>query len=119
MNLEGAWESVEKFVESLKEALVEEMKTIRETELDHSGGFRSARLRFKGSLKLVKPSTSMVFVDRLGRVITPIDSNWENLESVQFVGGKCRQVVSSETRYEGDQKVAIVHYLEKEESHEN
>jgi len=49
INLEGAWETVENFIETLKDALVDEMKSIRETELDRPGGFRDAKLYFNNS----------------------------------------------------------------------
>lgn len=118
VNLEGAWETVEKFVGQLKGALVDEMKTIRETELDRPGVFRDAKLFFNG--KFGKGTSDKVFIDRLDRIVTPADGRWEKLTAVRFVGGPIRTVVKNEFRYEGEQKVAIVHYLEKEElSHDN
>jgi len=118
VNLEGAWETVEKFVGDLKGALVDEMKTIRETELDHPGWFRDAKLYFNG--KVGKGISDKVFIDRLDRIVTPVDDKWEKLTAVRLVGGPMRSVIKNEFRYEGDQKVAIIHYLEKEElSHDN
>lgn len=118
VNLESAWESVEKFIDNLKGALVDEMKTIRETELDRPGGFRDAKLYFNN--RLGKGLSEKVFVDRLERVVTPAEKKYEKLTAVRFVGGDIRPVLKNEARFEGDQKVAIVHYLEpKEEPHDN
>lgn len=119
VSLEGAWATVEKFVDTLKESLVDEMKTIRETELDRPGGFRDAKLYYSG--KMGKGTCEKVFVDRLDRVVTPVIPKYGKLTAIRFVGGPIRLVVKQEVRFEGDQKVAIVHYLEleKEESDEN
>lgn len=113
INLESAWESVERFIENLKTALVDEMKTIRETELDRPGGFRDAKLYF--SHRVGRGYHEKVFVDRVERVVTPATEKYEKLTALQFVGGPLRHVIKQESRFEGDQKVAIVHYLEPKE----
>lgn len=113
VNLEGAWDTVEKFIDTLKEALVDEMKTIRETELDRPGGFRDAKLYFNH--RVGRAVSEKVFVDWCDRIVTPAEDRWEQLTSVQLVGGPIRQIVKQELRFEGDQKVAIVHYLESQE----
>lgn len=113
VTLESKWEAIEKFINALRGALTTEMKSIRETEFDHTGGFRDARLYFNG--KFGKGVSEKVFVDRLGRVITPSEKKYQKLTAVQLVGGRRRSVVNQESRYEGKQEVAIVHYLEKDE----
>lgn len=114
VTLESKWEAVEKFIGALRGALSNEMKTIRETEFDHAGGFRDARLYFNG--KMGKGTLEKVFVDRLGRVITPAEKKYQKLSGVRLVGGPLRAVVNQESRFEGSQEVAYVHYLDKEEA---
>jgi hypothetical protein len=119
VSLEETWETVEQFIDTLKSALVNEMKTIRETELDRPGGFRDAKLYFNNRVGNV--SSEKVFVDRLDRVVTPAEDKYSVLTAVQLLGGPIRSVLKHESRFEGDQEVAFVHYLEpvQEESHAN
>lgn len=114
VTLEDEWPTVEAFLESLKSALVEEMKTIRETDLDQTGGFRDAWVILDNGTKFAEK----LFVDRLGRIVTPASLRWERLTAVEFLGQKARPVVNKEPRYEGSDQVAIVHYLEKEKPHD-
>jgi len=89
------------------------MKTIRETEFDRTGGFKAAHI-----YRLGTPNESIfakLFVDRIGRVIVPTDEHWETATHIEFQGGKKRAVVKKETRYEGQEEVALVMYLEAKE----
>jgi hypothetical protein len=106
-------EAITKFVDALRGALSSDMKSIRETELDRTGGFRDARLFFHG--RHGKGFSEKVFVDRLGRIITPAEKRYQSLTSVKLVGDQLRHVVNQESRYEGKEEVAFVHYLEKDE----
>jgi hypothetical protein len=110
--MESEWATVEDFVKTLRRSLTDEMGTIRETELDRSGGFQSATL-------LAEPDgvarVEDVFVDRLGRVIFPARDRFEEVELVSLDQGPFREIVRREPRYEGDHQVAWVCYLERED----
>jgi hypothetical protein len=109
VSLESKWDSVEDFVHSLKAALTEEMAAIRQTELDTvGGGFRSAVLSPGDGV------AQQVFVDKLDRVILPVDEMVKEISTIRFEdnGGE-RSVVQLEPRYEGDKQVAWVVYLAK------
>ena len=112
VTLESNWESVEGFVSSLKAALTEEMGAIRETELDRVGGFKRATL-------LAAPNgvarIEDVFVDRLGRVLLPARPPFDEAELISTDQGPFREIVRREPRYEGEDQVAWVCYLETEE----
>jgi hypothetical protein len=107
VSLESEWDSVEGFVHNLKAAISEEMSSIRQTELDKiGGGFRSA------ILAPGEDTPIQVFVDKLGRVILPADTDIKSLSTIQFDdNGAVRTVVQFEPRYEGDKQVAWVVYL--------
>lgn len=117
VKIEHGWDTVEQFVGELNEALSEEDKSIRETELDHSGGFKKVYLEFADE---GLNSTEDVFVDRLGRLVVPPEQKYQELQKVTFIsinGGDTspRRVVNFESRYEGDIISAFVVYLESEE----
>ena len=112
VNLNSPWESLGSFIKTLKESLIEEMKSIRETELDHTGGFHNARVTFQSGKKK-NTQACKLFIDRLNRVITPMEPKWEKMVSVRVGKGSFQPVVSRETRFKGDLGVAYVHYLEK------
>lgn len=100
---------MEEFVEGLKKALTEEMGVIRETELDRVGGFKRATL-------LACPNgvarVEDVFVDRLGRVLLPARSPFDEAELISLDQEPFREIVRREPRYEGENQVAWVCYLE-------
>lgn len=105
---------LERFVKDLSVAITKDMAEIRETELDRSGCYRKAQLKFKDSR--LDTDEGEVFVDRLGRLVTPNSAPWPSLETVQFEQDtSARHVVKSEPRYEGDKSVALVIYLEAKE----
>lgn len=110
-------EKVGKFVDELCVALTKDMTEIRETELDRSGSYRKATAVFTNPSGGSCPILPMdLFVDRLGRVITPAEGTWDSLVSVYFEGETLpRKVVKTEKRYEGDKIVAYVIYLEAKE----
>lgn len=85
------------------------MAEIRETELDKSGFYKEATIEFNDT---TLHTTCEVFVDRLGRVVTPCSGMWARLKSVQFANEKARAVVKREPRFEGERPVALVTYLE-------
>jgi len=102
---------VKRFVKELGAAITKDMAEIRETELDRSGCFRQARLEFTD--RSLDSDKCDVFVDRLGRVVTPNGEPWTLLETVLFENETgVRGVVKREPRYEGDRVVALVTYLE-------
>jgi hypothetical protein len=114
---------VNRFVKELGVAITKDMAEIRETELDRSGSYRKALLAFKdghlddyigGKDGMLRKEVD-VFVDRLGRVVTPAGEPWTQLEHVQLAGEPERKVVKHEQRYEGDKIVALVVYLEAKE----
>lgn len=111
-DFETEWDTAEEFVKELGAALAKEASTIRETELDHAGGFQECCMEFED--KSVK--TSMVFVDKLGRLITPAGEPYEQLRSVMLEGETVRRtVVKREARYEGDRITSLVQYPESME----
>ena len=85
-----------------------EAETIRETELDRLGGFEIGRLETAD-----ENWEASIFVDRLGRVVLPGESKYENISSVSL-GGKTHKVTRVEPRYQGTRLAAWVYYLEKE-----
>lgn len=96
-------------MDELRDALSKEAGTIRETELDPAGSFKEAHMEFNSGL----PKTSMVFVDKLGRVITPAGKPYADLCFVTFEGETARRsIVRHEQRYQGDQVSSLVHYPE-------
>ena len=99
----------EQFVKDLSEAITKDMAEIRETSLDVIGCFKTAWVHFKTGKSIWKE----IVVDKLGRVITPSNLNWKELESVFFDDSDhARKVVKREPRYEGDTITSLVHYLE-------
>ena len=107
-NFETERDTAEEFVEELGDALAKESATIRETELDRIGEFQEVGVEFSNQpLK----RRERLFVDKLGRVTTPIGRCWEHLTGVT-IQGKLRNVVKMELRYKGGQVVAFVHYLD-------
>ncbi len=116
VNLESNWESVEDFVGNLKTALTEEMGSIRETEFDRVGGFKRATLlAHPGGIARVED----VFVDRLGRVLFPVRHPFDEAELVSLDRGPFREIVRREPRYEGENQIAWVCYLEPSEDGES
>jgi hypothetical protein len=100
--------SPEAFIEALRLAISEEAATIRETEFDRIGAFRSATLVMDSG-----PTPAIdAFVDRLNRVIVPARYDVSRLTAVQLDAGDLQEVVRAEPRYEGDEQVAWVCYLE-------
>jgi len=102
-------DTVEEFIHDLSEAITKDMAEIRETVLDRAGFYRNATLKFN------EPSLNTsceVFVDRLGRVVTPCSGLWAKLCSVCFDGEEPRAVIKREPRFEGEKPVALVSYLE-------
>jgi hypothetical protein len=105
---------VTKFVKDLGAAITKDMAEIRETELDRSGHYCKATLEFTDST--LNSEDCDVFVDRLGRLVTPNAGPWTILETVKFDGETgIRGVVKREPRYEGDRVVALVIYLEAQQ----
>jgi hypothetical protein len=100
---------VDQFVHDLSKAITEDMAEIRETELDKAGFYREATLEFDDT---TLRTTCEVFVDRLGRVVTPCSGMWVRLKLVQFAGEEPRKVLKKEPRFEGERPVALVMYLE-------
>jgi hypothetical protein len=119
--MEKEWDDVEAFVGDLRSALDEEAKTIRETELDHVGEYRSVSVRVPSTDPGVdwKAETLEVFVDKWGRVILPGREKYKQTLSVTFLdnenGGEptLRNVVQVEGRFRGQKTAAYVVYLEK------
>lgn len=108
----GDSEKVGRFTDDLCAAITKDMAEIRETELDRSGSYRKALLEFEHKHLNDNDVSSDVFVDRLGRVITPAEQPWTQLKRVQFAGEQPHKVVKKEKRYAGDKVVAFVIYLE-------
>jgi hypothetical protein len=101
-------EEVQSFINDLSLAIAEDMASIRETELNRSGFYRRGFLFFEDESLNSGPCD--IFIDRLGRVITPAGEPWMGLTAVQ-VDDHPSQVVRKEFRYSGDQQVGIVFYL--------
>lgn len=99
-------------METLAKKITEEMKTIRETELDRTGGFKGMYVYSDGQ---ENPVWAKLFVDRIGRVIVPTGESHETITHVEFKGKKRRAVIKKEPRFEGQEEVALVLYLEAEE----
>ena len=116
INMEKEWDDVESFVKDLRSALDVEAQTIRETELDPDGGYRSV------SVQVPSDTQDWVaveaFVDRLGRVFLPPRPAFGEAISVIFLdegnGGnsETRKVVRVESRFRGEKVAAYVVYVE-------
>jgi hypothetical protein len=114
--MEKEWNDVESFVCDLRTALDQEAKTIRETDLDWTGGYHSVFLQIRDA-----PSEEAeVLIDALGRVILPAKGKYLNLVSITFLeernGGSppVRVVGSVESRFRGDRVAAYVIYLKED-----
>ena len=104
---------VHQFVKDLGEALQQDMTSIKETELDQAGGYEKALLMDSHGGRIYCD----VFVDRLGRVVVPMDKpDRGEITKVAFGANNPRQVIRIETRFLGDRPVAKVIYLALEES---
>lgn len=118
INMEKEWDDLESFVKDLKSALDEEAKTIRETELDQVGEYRPVSVRVSSDSEDWKSEVLDAFVDRLGRVLLPPKSQFENALSITFLDGgnganPIKMVERIETRFRGDKVAAYVVYLEE------
>ena len=115
VSLESKWTTVEEFVDRLRASLTEEMGIIRETELDRTGGFRRAKLKACSSFceTMHELPDREVFVDRLGRVLLPARDPYAHVELVSLDGNPFQEIVQREPRYEGENQVAWVCYLDK------
>lgn len=102
--------TVDRFIGDLGRAIGEDMAAIRETELDRPGRYADVNLYFKDG----RVDAARLFVDQLGRIIVPVDPQWETLEYAVVESGSKRKVVRQETRYEGERPSVQVVYLEKE-----
>jgi hypothetical protein len=104
-------EEVSRFVGDLGKALVRDMAEIRETDLNRSGSYKKAVLYF--SDQNLDGSVQDVFVDCLGRIITPQGEPWLRLTAAHFEGESSpRKAVRKEPRYDGEVLTAQVVYLE-------
>jgi len=104
---------VDNFVRELGEAITSDMAEIRETELDHPGGYRNIFLEFENE---TFNGEDDVLIDRLGRLVVPNEMPWVTLTKVDLRDGVGeRKVVKKEQRYEGDSVVALVIYVESPE----
>ena len=104
---------IKKFVKDLGEAISQDMTDIRETELDHAGGYEKVvLLDTEGGREGID-----AFVDRLGRVVIPVVKTNLVIKAVT-IGDNInpRKVVRTEIRHLGDRPVAKVLYLEAEET---
>ena len=102
---------VDEFVAGLGEALTKDMAELKETELDHAGGYEWVDLHFKDG----EDDRALLFVDKLRRLVVPDDPRWKRLECISFEGEHAvlrQRVVRKENRYEGDRVCAIVIYAE-------
>lgn len=121
INMEKEWGDVETFVSDLRSALDEEAKTIRETELEHVGEYRTASVRVPSDDPGVdwKAETLEVFVDKWGRIILPGKDKYERVLSINLLddenGGQStlQNVVRVERRFRGQKIATYVVYLEK------
>jgi hypothetical protein len=105
---------VTKFIKSLAEAISQDMTDIRETELDRAGGYEQVvLLDTEGGREAIN-----AFVDRLSRVIIPIQPKPYEIHAVEFPrnGITPRKVVRTEIRHLGERPVAKVLYLEAEDT---
>lgn len=112
----GKPEEVEAFVSGLGEALTKDMSEIRETELDQViAGYVDVQLKFKDG----HVDDAYLAIDRLGRLIVPVDPQWDDLVTVVLIDkenslSSPRAVIRHETRYQGEEPCSQVIYLEKE-----
>lgn len=104
---------VQRFVKDLSTAITKDMAEIRETELDHSGSYKRARVEFSDSR--FNCDDCDIFVDRLGRLVLPSKGPWDGITRVLLEGDNTlRNVVKREPRYEGEKVIALVVYLDAE-----
>jgi len=119
VSLEREWSDVESFVNELRSALDEEAKTIRETNLDNTGGYRPVSLRLRSQEESWRAENVDVFVDQFGRVILPAKERYADVLSITFLdeqnGSKSapRNVVQIERRYRDNKVTAFVVYVEE------
>jgi len=105
--------NVEQFVEELRSAITTDMKTIRQTDVDVAGSFKTADVQFSGGSSIIRKD---LFVDRIGRVVVPAGEgptgeSWGDVATVEFVGEGPQEVLSCEPRYEDEKQVSWVLYL--------
>jgi hypothetical protein len=97
-------------VKDLGKAITDDMAEIRETELDHPGGYKNIFLEYENE---AYNGDDDVLVDRLGRLVVPNEMPWTSLVRADFRDGVGdRNVIRKEPRYEGDKVVALVVYVE-------
>jgi hypothetical protein len=105
---------LKKFIKDLGEAISQDMTDIRETELDRAGGYEKIILLDTAGGRVAIDA----FVDRLGRIVIPIQEKPYEIQAVVSANGSTtpRKVVRTEIRHLGDRQVAKVLYLESEET---
>jgi len=111
VNLKKEWTTIEEFITSLEKAIQHRAETIRETELDLSGGFERGWIHIAGE----ESRESDLFVDRFGRVILPGDQLYEGVTGISLLGKDRRKVMRIEPRFNGTQRTAWVCYLEEKQ----
>lgn len=109
ISLESSWNTLEGFVESLRAALTQEMKTIRETTFDPSTEVE-AELFYESHV----PQIVTCRLDTLGRLLVPYYEGWPGKGVVTHVkvNDSMRKVVAHDLRYVGDVKKWVIMWLE-------
>ena len=103
-------EEIDSFTKELSEALTRDMSEIHETELDHAGEVESFWLKFAYGSST--GSHEDVFVDKLGRLVVPIEERWNHLTDVRRgMANQWQKVVRIEKRFSGDKETDLVIYL--------
>jgi len=106
-------EEIDSFTQELSEALTRDMSEIHETELDHSGKKEEMILVFGLGTRCA--SHEEVFVDKLGRLVVPMEERWFQLKEVQRDNSPKQSIVRIEKRFSGDKETELVIYLSTEE----
>jgi len=109
ITLENEWETVDGFLNDLRQAISDEASTIRETILDSPGTFKRAELIFSDGKEEEK-----VFIDRLGRLVLDSEPRYEKLKQVRF-DNKNFVTLKMEPRFQGKIQASWVVYLAEEE----
>lgn len=108
--MESEWGSVEEFVSDLEGVMDTEESEIKETELSTPGRYTTVIVR-SGNKGRVKSETMDVMVDKLNRVYLPPRFANREVKSVE-IGGVRHDIQKADERYEGDDVVSVVCYLE-------
>jgi hypothetical protein len=114
-SLSAGWETPDQFVDALTELIELEQDTIRETDFEVAGAFKT--VWFKWGNGRFDKKERQVLVDNMGRVFVPrsmLKNGNRIVQAVSFTpnSSDLQRVISEETRFNGTEAVVTVLNLE-------